>query len=542
MVALKKADLPEFDEVVTDKFIGNDDGKLAILCALRKDSLIFFLAANGAIAQRDIIKYTSTASGQGWSIKNGPPIVTDKSLIAQLNAASNGKNKTVVKGSFEPSDVVKTFHDLCRMAVVQKASDIFIEHRPHSETDNLVKMRINGLVETTQSLPSDMAGALIAVSYNSVADDSSKIADYSSFVRTAVLNAAINIDEEGLTARLRAVYMPAFKDGSDLILRVLPGETDSRAPSLEDLGYTNKHCSIISRMAAKTSGVLIFSGIAGSGKSTTIRSLLDILHRTHTGKRIAMVEDPIEYEIEGVNQIPLADIKIKDGGTNQAWAEAVKGLVRANVDIMVLGEVRDEVTAGEMVDYILTGHQVLTTLHAPSAIGCVQRLERLGIGRDIIAGPDFVSGFVYQRLLPKLCPDCSTILDRRNGSEIDQALYSRLSGVSDLSEATLRLRNEDGCDKCRKGYVGRIVTAETMLLDNTMREYIRAGKDSMAFNHWRQHGLKGRSIGHGTTALEHAKHLMERGVVSPLDVEAAFGYIDMQDIEADNVIDHTELP
>lgn len=541
MVTLKKSDLPDFDEVVTDKFIGNDEGRQAIICVLRKDNIVFFLTADGSIAHRDIIKYASAASGQGWLLTGEPPIEADRSLIAQLNVTSNGKAKGGAKSTFEPSDVVKLFHDLCGMAVKQKASDIFIEHRPHSEVDNLVKMRINGLVETIQSLPSEMAGALIAVSYNSVADDSSKIAEYSSFVRTAVLNAAINIEEENLTARLRAVYMPAFKDGSDLILRVLPGEAESKAPTLEDLGYTAKQGSIISRMAAKTSGVLIFSGIAGSGKSTTIRSLLDNLRRTHSGKRIAMVEDPIEYKIEGVNQIPLADIKVRDGGTKQAWAEAVKGLVRANVDIMVLGEVRDPETAGEMVDYILTGHQVLTTLHAPSAIGCVQRLERLGIGRDIIAGPDFVSGFVYQRLLPKLCPNCSTMLDRRAGSEIDQSLYSRLSGVSDLSEATLRTRNEDGCDKCRKGYVGRVVTAETMLLDNSMREYIRAGKDSMAFNHWRQHGLKGRSIGHGTTALEHAKHLMERGIVSPLDVEAAFGYIDMQDIEADNVIDHTEL-
>ena len=541
MVTLKRSDLPEFDEVVTDRIIGDDEAKKIVICALRKDKSVFFVVAKEeSLTQRDIIKYTSLASGKGWQINSGRPIHADLSLIAQLNVANRKTDGQSNDNQPEPSEVTAMFHYICKNAVEQKASDIFIEHRPEAEGDNLIKMRINGLVETIQSIPSSMAGALVAVSYNAIADDSSKVADHSSFVRTAILNAAINIQTEDLTARLRAVYMPAFKNGSDLILRVLPEESSGKPPSLEELGYTGKQSEIINRMAAKTSGVLIFSGIAGSGKSTTIRSLLDSLQRRYSGKRIAMIEDPIEYKNEGINQIPLADIRTKDRDTKQAWAEAVKGLVRANVDIMALGEVRDDVTAGEMVDYILTGHQVLTTLHAPSAIGNVQRLERLGISRDIIAGPDFVSGFVYQRLLPRLCQDCSTPIN--SDSNIGNSLHNRLSKILDFSEAKLRLRHEEGCDYCRKGYTGRVVAAETMLLDNTMREFIKEGKDSKAFNHWRSHGLRGGILGHGTTALEHAQHLMERGIVSPIDVEAAFGYIDMQNIESDDVIDQAELP
>lgn len=538
---LKRSDLPEFDEVVTDRIIGEDQAKKLIFCALRKDNKVFFVVAKEeTITQRDIIKYTSLASGRGWQLLASDPIHADASLIAQLNVDNRKSDGQLSSSQLEPSEVTKMFNEICQKAVKQNASDIFIEYRPEAEGDNLIKMRINGLVETIQSIPSSMAGALIAVSYNAIADDSSKVADHSSFVRTAILNAAINIKSPELTARLRAVYMPAFKNGSDLILRVLPEESSGKPPTLEELGYTGKQAEIINRMAAKTSGVLIFSGIAGSGKSTTIRSLLDALQRRNPGKRIAMIEDPIEYKNEGINQIPLADIRTKDRDTKHAWAEAVKGLVRANVDIMALGEVRDDVTAGEMVDYILTGHQVLTTLHAPSAIGNVQRLERLGISRDIIAGPDFVSGFVYQRLLPKLCLNCSRPLDAE--TTISRSLLNRLSKIIDFSEAKLKLRNEEGCNDCRKGYIGRVVAAETMLLDNTMREYIKEGKDSKAYNHWRAHGLRGGVIGHGTTALEHAQSLMEKGIVSPIDIEAAFGYIDMQNIEADDVIDQAELP
>jgi len=539
MGILRIEDLPEHDDVVTREFIHQGDDKANQFCALRHEDMVFFLTANdGSITSRDLIKFTSTASGKGWKISSNKTVKADSALIAQLNVGSykNGLNSESL-GSVPQTEVEDMFDDICKVALTRGASDIFIEFRPDSEKENQVKMRINGLIESVRSLPSEMTGSLVAVSYNSISESGSKTSDNTAFIRTAVLNSAINRTIDAHRVRLRAVYMPAFKDGTDLILRVLPEETDEVIPTISELGYASKHVELISRMAAKTTGVLIFCGIAGSGKSTTIRSLLDGLSKKYPGKRIAMIEDPIEHEIKGVNQIPIADIRTKDG--KNPWTEAVRGLVRSNVDIMALGEIRDNVTASECVDYILSGHQVLTTLHSSSAIGCAQRLERLGIGRDIIAGPEFISGFVYQRLLPKLCPDCSAVTSIQHF--IDADLRNRLSKIVDASMDIIKIRGA-GCDhpECHKGYIGRVVTAETMLLDNKMRDFIREGKDTEALSHWRAHGTKG-GIGHGTTALEHARYLMRKGLVSPLDVEAAFGYLDMQDIESDGVIDQSEV-
>lgn len=540
MHILKLDDLPDHDEIVTSCFFDSDDQRRDEICALRKEKSIFFLAANDTpLGSRDLIKYTTAASGKGWTIAGNKSVSADKAIINQLNVSCFSKSSNNKVADIPATEVENMFDTICTIALERHASDVFIEYRPHTEKDNQVKMRINGLIETVRSIPSAMSGSLVAVSYNALSESASKGSDYPSFIRTAVLNSAITREIGDIQVVLRAVYMPAHKEGTDLVLRVLPEEKNEKIPTIAELGYMGKQAELISRMAAKTTGALIFCGIAGSGKSTTTRSILDMLSKKYPGKRIAMIEDPIEHNIDGVNQIPIADIRVKDGGS--PWTEAVKGLVRSNTDIMALGEIRDEVTAAECVDYILSGHQVLTTLHSSSAIGCVQRLELLGVRRDIIAGPEFISGFVYQRLLPKLCPDCAVEADNQSFSH-DESLKNRLDKVVDLQVDTIKLRGP-GCvhPDCNNGYIGRVVTAETMLLDNTMRDMIREGNDAGAFAHWRAHAAKGGNIGHGTSALEHARTLMRRGIVSPIDVESAFGYLDMQDIEADGVIDQSEV-
>lgn len=511
----KIEDLPEFDEVVTRVFLKREEDQSS-LCALRNDRNVIFLSSNGDIQTRAIARFVSIAMKHGWDVDKKHHHA-EKSLINQLNASSQRDERT--GDPEQTTEAEDLFYRICGIAIKNKASDIFIEYRPESETHNLIKMRVNGLVENVLAIPSTLASALVAVTYNSLADEDSKSSDHPSFVRNAILGYALQITIENKTYRLRGVTMPAYKKGSDMVLRLLPEETDNSAPSLEELGYLPDQAEIIDRMSSKTTGVLIFCGIAGSGKSTTIRSLLSTLEARHPGKRIAMIEDPIEYKIKGVNQIPLSDIRT--GDEKKAWAEAVKGLVRANVDIMALGEVRDPVTAGEVVDYVLAGHQVLTTLHSSSAIGCVQRLNRLGIDRNIIAGQDFISGFVYQRLLPKLCPDCCIPIEEID--DLDSSLAIRLIMVLNDND-TVNLVGP-GCSSCHNGYVGRVVAAETMLLDDAMRQLIRDGKDSEAFNAWRQKA-KTDVIGHGTTAFEHAMLLMKQGIVSPIDVENSFGYID----------------
>lgn len=517
----KVSDLPPYNEVITSKFQITSEAHQYNICALRRNKTVFFLSETKLLPHRVIIKLAAMAVQHDWEIERDI-IHTDASLIAQLNATNEQANDSISEE--ENSAAENLFYKICDTAVNNKASDIFIEHRPYSEKDNCVKMRIDGKIEEMQALSSTEAGTLIAVCYNTLSEEDSKSSEHPSFIRTTVLTSVIQIHTKDYNARLRMTSCPAHYKGTDMVFRLIL-EDELATPDLSELGYSNGHYEIIKRMASRTNGVLVFCGIPGSGKSTTIRSLLDMLRSLHPGKRIGMIEDPVEYKIDGVNQVSISDIRAAT--VELAWKAAIKGIVRANSDIMALGEVRDDISAVELVNYVLSGHQVLTTVHAESAIGCVPRLFTLGVSRDIIATPGFISGLVYQKLLPKLCQKCAIPLTEHTGNLISPELLKRLGKVIDPAEDVINLRNNEGCDDCRKGHKGRIVAVEAMMVDDTMRALIRIGDDLGAYKHWRSKYK--RKLGHGSTAFDNAVQLMRNGIVSPHDVEAEFMLLDSEE-------------
>ncbi len=189
---------------------------------------------------------------------------------------------------------------------------------------------------------------------------------------------------------------------------------DSKQPlTLEQLGYNKKLTMGIRQSIAQPVGLTIIAGTTGSGKSTTLQNILLSKINDRNGEiKVITVEDPPEYFIPGATQVPV--IRDSEGNAATGFGKAIKAAMRSDPDVIMVGEIRDNQSATLTVQAVQSGHQVFSTIHAQSALGILNRIENLGVTRDILGSPEFIAGLIYQKLLPVLCPHCSTKLVEDN--------------------------------------------------------------------------------------------------------------------------------
>jgi type II secretory ATPase GspE/PulE/Tfp pilus assembly ATPase PilB-like protein len=228
---------------------------------------------------------------------------------------------------------------------------------------------------------------------------------------------------------------------------------------MDDLGLGEQDCNILRRMITRPHGILLCTGPTGSGKSTSLYAWLHTINSVD--KRIMSAEDPIEYEMAGVNQVQM---KPEIGLT---FAHALRTFLRQDPDVIMVGEIRDRDTAEIAIRAALTGHLVFSTLHTNDSAGSINRLLDMGIEPFLVASS--VEGIVAQRLIRRLCPAC------RKPVEIDQSKREFLKGegfpVEELSSATIYEPN--GCDECRgSGFKGRTGIYEILIVDDHIRPLI----------------------------------------------------------------------
>jgi general secretion pathway protein E len=255
---------------------------------------------------------------------------------------------------------------------------------------------------------------------------------------------------------LRIATMPTVY-GEAVAIRLL--DNVRRSLSFPKLGFTKTDEALILKHLAAPYGLILVTGPTGSGKTTTLATALAILNEGH--RKILTVEDPIEYEIDGVNQ---TQVKPSIGLT---FATALRSFLRHDPDVMMVGEMRDGETAGIGIHAALTGHLVLSTLHTNTAAGAIPRLLDMGIDAYLLASS--VRCIVGQRLVRVLCSHCK----RQTEAVQDPALFRRMG--QNHSEAGCRLQWESvGCDRCfGTGYSDRIVISEVLDVDDEIRGLIR---------------------------------------------------------------------
>ena len=378
--------------------------------------------------------------------------------IAEMKGATDPEQ---VSSTDESSSVIRLVTRMILDAYEQKASDIHIETNPGDEVSR-VRFRKDGDLEDYLVLPFLLRAAMVSrIKIMSRLDISE---------RRRPQDGKINFhDFSDIKLELRVAILPTHDNLEDVVMRLL---ATSKPIPLQQLGFSPRDDKIIKRLTERQFGLILACGPTGSGKTTTLHSLL--AHINTDNRKIWTAEDPIEITQKGLRQL---QVNTKIGVT---FASAMRAFLRADPDVIMIGEVRDEETASVCVEASLTGHLVLSTLHTNSAAESVIRL--LDLGMDPMNFGDSLIGIVAQRLVRALCQHCAKpkVL---TGDELEALAQEYLEGtqlkmeeasqrlidaaavVSGSREAPVRMWHAVGCERCGgRGYKGRMGIYE--LLEN----------------------------------------------------------------------------
>ena len=355
--------------------------------------------------------------------------------------------------------VVRLVHNILESAVRKKASDIHIEY----DGDHMrVRFRIDGiLIEHMKTSAKAYKAIISRIKIMSSLNISEKRLPQDGRIYLVVDNKPVDF---------RVSTMPTSK-GEKVVMRVL--DKSSFMVSKEKLGFSQESIEIYDNLLSKPYGLILVVGPTGSGKTTTLYSMLNQLNDVR--KNILTIEDPVEYELQGINQ---SQINYKAG---LDFASALRAFLRQDPDIIMVGEIRDHDTAEIAIRASLTGHLVLSTLHANTAIGAISRLSDMGIDSFLITSS--LVGVVAQRLVRRICPHCKVPYEASVGEK--KALNYDL-------DKPLTLYKGEGCNKCNStGYKGRLGIYEMIQITKPIRDLIDKGaKEDEILRKANEYGMK----------------------------------------------------
>jgi general secretion pathway protein E len=302
---------------------------------------------------------------------------------------------------------------------------------------------------------------------------------------------------------LRVSIMPSVF-GEDAVLRLLDKaqlRSSQAAVSLDMLGFDSASAAAIRQLAQAPSGMLLVTGPTGSGKTTTVYAALSEINSGL--EKIITIEDPVEYELEGVLQIPVNERK------GLTFAKGLRSILRHDPDRILVGEIRDAETAEIAVQSALTGHSVFTTVHANGLTDIIGRFRHFGL--DMFGFMSSLNGVVVQRLMRKVCMHCA---EKRAPSEREQAWLAS-GGVKECDAVPRAI----GCSLCHgSGYKGRFVMSEVHVIDDAFRDHVTEGS--------RLSILKSHAYAAGALTLhQHAARRVAVGLTTPEEVHRVVGGI-----------------
>jgi type IV pilus assembly protein PilB len=358
----------------------------------------------------------------------------------------------------EMAPVVKVVNLIIQDSIAARATDIHVEP---TLNDVQVRIRVDGVLRPMMQLPKWLA--------NPVSSRVKILARLDIAERRVPQDGRIKVQRENKTFDLRVSTLPTLF-GEKIVMRILASGTE--LPTLEQINLESEDLKVLIRSLAQPQGMILVTGPTGSGKSTTLYACLG--HRKTPEVNIVTVEDPVEYQMQGINQV---QVNVKTGLT---FAGALRSILRQDPDIVLIGEMRDLETTEIAFHAAMTGHLVLSTLHTNSAIATVSRLLDMGV--DPVLVSNSVSLIIAQRLVRRLCQECKQPFDPPEGM-LEQFGIGRDDTV---------FYKAVGCSKCGgSGYAGRMALHEFLPVSKTVREMIaRKAPEYEIQQIMRQHGMR----------------------------------------------------
>lgn len=342
----------------------------------------------------------------------------------------------------EEAPVIELVNNIISQAVDAGASDIHIEP---DETQFFVRLRVDGVLRRQLSQPVQR--------FPAVASRIKLISGIDIAERRLPQDGRLTTRVSGKEMDIRVSTAPEV-NGESIVMRLLPKEREDL--SLANLGMEFDHLAMMEDWAKESHGIVLVTGPTGSGKSTTLYSMLEATNRGD--KKVITVEDPVEYKIKGVTQIQAhPDI-------GYTFASALRAILRQDPDVIMIGEIRDLETAEIAIQSALTGHLVLSTLHTNDAISAFTRLIDMGIEPFLVAAP--LRAVQAQRLVRRVCPRCA------EPAQPSKEILSQLDGLV-LSTKPEQWLEAKGCNACQgTGYKGRIGIYELVKISTAMQDLI----------------------------------------------------------------------
>ena len=414
-------------------------------------------------------------------------------------------------------------------AIEQRASDLHIETRGAYAQ---VYFRIDGERRSQPSISSKSAMDMCNVLYGVHADADNKGVTWDEkTVKDAVIEHRSAL---GKHVQLRLSSAPIHPSGNfHVVIRLLVMDAHTLKP-LSDMGYSEQQLNQIEDMLLGSHGVVFVVGPTNSGKSTSLQSLIArMFEQKGRDIKVITVERPVEYLIASACQmgVPEGRRNLMNHQTGSHYSAFVAATLRQDPDVVMLGEVNDADSANNIMQLVLSGRKTLATLHVYEAFGVFARLCELGVPKSVLLMKRFISGIVFQRLVPLLCDQCALSLGDEGARELmSPELLSRVMSLSADDSVRVRLRGK-GCEACSwTGLAGRTLCAEILVPDTQFLSLMSAGLEDQARAHWLKGCTSSRSPS-GGTAMAHAIQKMRLGLLDPRDIERWLGRLELERIE-----------